>query len=58
MNCYDLATGRILWRVPLGELEELTRQGVPLTGSQNLLAGKYRDPSVTRERDPAGHDAR
>ena len=36
LNCYDLATGRILWRVPLGELEELTRQGVPLTGSQNL----------------------
>jgi len=36
LNCYDLNTGKILWRVPLGELEELTRQGVPLTGSQNL----------------------
>lgn len=36
LNCYDLATGKALWRVPLGELEELTRQGVPLTGSQNL----------------------
>jgi len=36
LNCYDLNTGRILWRVPLGELEELTRQGVPKTGSQNL----------------------
>jgi quinoprotein glucose dehydrogenase len=36
LNCYDLATGRALWRVPLGELEELTRQGVPITGSQNL----------------------
>ncbi len=36
LNCYDLNTGKILWRVPLGELEELTRQGVPITGSQNL----------------------
>ena len=36
LNCYDLNTGKVLWRVPLGELEELTKQGVPLTGSQNL----------------------
>lgn len=36
LNCYDLSTGRALWRVPLGELEELTKQGMPLTGSQNL----------------------
>ncbi len=36
LNCYDLSTGKVLWRVPLGELEELTRQGVPKTGSQNL----------------------
>lgn len=36
LNCYDLNTGKVLWRVPLGELEELTRQGVPKTGSQNL----------------------
>ena len=36
LNCYDLNTGRALWRVPLGELEELTQQGVPKTGSQNL----------------------
>lgn len=36
LNCYDLNTGKVLWRVPLGELEELTRRGVPLTGSQNL----------------------
>lgn len=35
LNCYDLNTGRVLWRVPLGEIEELTRQGVPLTGAQN-----------------------
>ena len=36
LNCYDLNTGKVLWRVPLGELEALTQQGVPLTGSQNL----------------------
>ncbi len=36
LNCYDLNTGKVLWRTPLGELEELTKQGVPLTGSQNL----------------------
>ena len=36
LNCYDLSTGKALWRVPLGELKELTRQGVPLTGSHNL----------------------
>ncbi len=36
LNCYDLGTGKALWRVPLGELEKLTKQGVPLTGSQNL----------------------
>lgn len=36
LNCYDLNTGKVLWRVPLGELEELTRRGMPITGSQNL----------------------
>ena len=36
LNCYDLSTGKALWRVPLGELEKLTAQGVPITGSQNL----------------------
>ncbi|HRE82158.1 MAG TPA: PQQ-binding-like beta-propeller repeat protein [Opitutaceae bacterium] len=36
LNCYDLSTGKVLWRVPLGELEELTRKGMPVTGSQNL----------------------
>ncbi|MBI5766268.1 MAG: PQQ-binding-like beta-propeller repeat protein [Verrucomicrobia bacterium] len=36
LNCYDLSTGKALWRVPLGELEALTKQGVPKTGSQNL----------------------
>ncbi|MBM3843711.1 MAG: c-type cytochrome [Verrucomicrobia bacterium] len=36
LNCYDLGTGRILWRVPLGELPALTRAGVPKTGTHNL----------------------
>ena len=36
LNCFDLNTGKALWRVPLGELEELTKQGVPRTGSQTL----------------------
>jgi quinoprotein glucose dehydrogenase len=36
LNCYDLNTGRVVWRVPLGEIAALTKQGVPITGSQNL----------------------
>lgn len=36
LNCYDLATGKALWRVPLGEIPALTRQGLPITGAQNL----------------------
>jgi quinoprotein glucose dehydrogenase len=36
LNCYDLSTGKILWRVPLGEYPALTRQGIPKTGTQNL----------------------
>jgi quinoprotein glucose dehydrogenase len=36
LSCYDLNTGRIDWRVPLGEYVELTRQGLQKTGTQNL----------------------
>lgn len=36
LNCYDLQTGKALWRVPLGELQALTERGIPKTGSQNL----------------------
>ena len=35
LNAIDLNTGKILWKVPLGEFEELTLQGIPVTGSQN-----------------------
>jgi quinoprotein glucose dehydrogenase len=34
--CYDLNAGRKLWSVPLGEHEELTKRGIPPTGTENL----------------------
>jgi len=34
--CYDLNTGKILWKVPLGEYPELTKKGIPITGAPNL----------------------
>ncbi|MGH8016739.1 MAG: PQQ-binding-like beta-propeller repeat protein [Opitutaceae bacterium] len=42
LNCLDLNTGKLLWRVPLGEYAELTRQGVPKTGMEN-----FGGPTVT-----------
>ena len=42
LNAIDLNTGKILWKVPLGEFEELTLLGNPVTGSQN-----YGGPVVT-----------
>jgi len=42
LNCIDLNTGKILWRVPLGEYEELTRRGMPRTGTEN-----FGGPTVT-----------
>ena len=36
LNAIDLNKGELLWQVPLGEFEELTEQGLPLTGTQNL----------------------
>jgi quinoprotein glucose dehydrogenase len=36
LNCYDLNTGKILWRVPLGNYPELARKGITGTGAQNL----------------------
>ncbi|MHB9007448.1 MAG: outer membrane protein assembly factor BamB family protein, partial [Limisphaerales bacterium] len=35
LSCLDLNTGRLLWKVPLGEYPELTAEGVPLTGTEN-----------------------
>lgn len=42
LNCIDLNTGKMLWRVPLGEYAELTAQGVPKTGTEN-----FGGPTVT-----------
>ena len=42
LNAIDLATGEYLWKIPLGEYEELTAKGVPVTGTIN-----YGGPIVT-----------
>jgi quinoprotein glucose dehydrogenase len=34
--CIDLNTGKIAWRVPLGEHAELTAQGIKQTGTENF----------------------
>jgi quinoprotein glucose dehydrogenase len=36
LNAIDLNTGKIAWRVPLGEHEELTKRGIPKTGTENF----------------------
>ena len=35
LSALDLNTGKIKWQVPFGEYEELTRIGIPLTGTEN-----------------------
>ncbi len=42
LNAIDLNTGDYRWRVPLGEFPELTKRGIPLTGTEN-----YGGPLVT-----------
>jgi len=42
LNAVDLNSGKIKWRVPLGEYRELTNRGVPPTGTEN-----YGGPVVT-----------
>jgi quinoprotein glucose dehydrogenase len=43
LNAVDLNSGKLLWKVPLGEYEELTKKGVPPTGTEN-----YGGPVVTK----------
>lgn len=42
LNAIDLNTGDYLWRVPLGEYPELTKKGIPITGTES-----YGGPIVT-----------
>ena len=42
LNCLDLNTGKLVWKVPLGEYPELAARGVPKTGTEN-----YGGPIVT-----------
>jgi quinoprotein glucose dehydrogenase len=43
LNAVNLNSGKLLWKVPLGEYEELTKQGIPITGTRN-----YGGPVVTK----------
>ncbi|NER10458.1 quinoprotein glucose dehydrogenase [Muriicola jejuensis] len=43
LNAVDLNSGKLLWKVPLGEYPELTAQGHPKTGTEN-----YGGPAVTK----------
>lgn len=36
LNAIDLNSGNILWQVPLGEYDALSKRGIPPTGTQNL----------------------
>ena len=43
LNAVDLNSGKLLWKVPLGEYPELTAQGIPVTGTEC-----YGGPLVTK----------
>ncbi|MFO1478179.1 MAG: PQQ-binding-like beta-propeller repeat protein [Verrucomicrobiota bacterium] len=42
LNCIDLNSGKLVWKVPLGEYPELAAKGTPKTGTEN-----YGGPIVT-----------
>lgn len=61
LNCIDLNSGKIVWRVPLGEYEALTKQGIPKTGTENfggaiVTAGGLVFCSGTRDKKIRGFD--
>lgn len=43
LNAVDLNSGKLLWKVPLGEYPELTAKGIPITGTEG-----YGGPLVTK----------
>ncbi len=43
LNAVDLNTGKLIWKVPLGEYPELTKRGIPPTGTEC-----YGGPVVTK----------
>ena len=43
LNAVNLSTGKLLWKVPLGEFEELKKQGLPNSGTEI-----YGGPVVTK----------
>jgi len=43
LNAVNLSTGKLLWKVPLGEFKELTQKGISPTGTEN-----YGGPLVTK----------
>jgi quinoprotein glucose dehydrogenase len=43
LNAVNLNTGKLLWKVPLGEYAELTKKGIPPTGTEC-----YGGPLVTK----------
>lgn len=43
LDAVNLATGKLLWKVPLGEYPELSRRGIPITGTE-----LYGGPLVTK----------
>jgi quinoprotein glucose dehydrogenase len=43
LNAVDLNTGKLLWKSTLGEFPELTKKGIPPTGTEN-----YGGPLVTK----------
>ena len=36
LTAINLNNGKIIWQVPFGEYEELTKKGIPLTGTENF----------------------